>query len=200
MTVIASPRGTASIHFTLALALALAGSVVLAACGGGSGPAATADAVAPSAAAASPSGDDPTPVPNPGATDAPAGVFPVDGGPIPGAEPTLVTPVAGATDIREVVAAGIEATTDGDRVVARVTWWSGVDPCTVLAGLSVDADPDGIHFSVTVREGNGAAPGTMCTEQAILKAAVVDLAPAVAGNTYIVSAAGAPDSVTLVLD
>jgi hypothetical protein len=180
--------------------LGLALAAVLAACGGAS-PSATA-----SSGPTPPSVDDPTPVPLPDPTAVPgaggggaaqpgqgggiAPVLPVDpgagGGADDPAQATMVGPVAGAFDVRDVAATGLWASVDGSRVTALLTWWSGVEPCNVLAG--VDVVRDGTSITLTVREGS-AARDVACIEIAMLKATTVDLGELEPG-TYTLIAAG----------
>ena len=79
----------------------------------------------------------------------------------------------------------------------RVAWWSGVEPCSVLAG--VDVARDGDTFTLTVREGSAAAPDTMCIEIAQYKATIVDLGELDPG-TYTISAFGDAAPVTVTVD
>jgi hypothetical protein len=178
----------------------LALAVILAACGGtASAPdASQATSPATSPAPSTTTGPDPTPVPVPSASDAGGGapgdpggggvVEPAPGGVgDPGGGPALVTPVAGLTGIHPVPASSLAATVTGRRVVVRVSWTSGVEPCYALAG--VDVTRDGSAFLLTIAEGSGAGPDTMCIEIAQLKATDVDLGELEPG-TYDVAAFG----------
>ncbi len=121
------------------------------------------------------------------------GLLPVDPGPGGGVpadpQPTMVTPTTGLTGIHEVPAARLEANVDGRDVAVRVSWWSGVEPCNALAGITVARD--GSTFVLTVNEGSAAAPGMMCIELAVYKAAGVDLGDLEPG-TYTITAFGDP--------
>ena len=86
---------------------------------------------------------------------------------------TPVTPKPNLRDVHDVPATTIEAAMDGRRVAVRVVWWSGVEPCYALSGIATDRT--GSTITLTIREGSGAGENQMCTEQAVLKAAVVDL-------------------------
>jgi hypothetical protein len=197
----------------------LALALLAAACGGASAPTAAApspgDGGGPSATTP-PSVAEPTPVP--GTTGDPGSGTgggqgggsepgnPGTGGPIvdPGPDgnlpanpdPTIVTPTAGLTGVHDVPAANLEAAVNGRNVAARVAWWSGVEPCTALAGITVTRD--GSTFLLTIREGSAAAPDQMCIEIAVYKGAVVDLGELEPG-TYTITAYGdaAPVEVTV---
>jgi hypothetical protein len=179
------------------VALALA----VAACGSAAAP--------PSAPAASPpdasrpAGPTPVPMPsvpadgsitgpggggnpgNPGAGGG-GGVDPGPGGVPDDSQATIVTPVAGLLGIRDVGAASLRAAVDGHRVSVKLAWWSGVEPCSVFAG--VDVVRDGSTFTLTVREGS-ALQGVACIEIAKFKAAIVDLGELDPG-TYTLRAFG----------
>lgn len=128
------------------------------------------------------------------------GAVPVD--PNPGVgdpgnfEPTLVVPNAGATGVREVGAAKLEASVSGRAVTVRIAWWSGVEPCYVLAGVNVVQD--GRTITLTVLEGSGAGPDAVCIEIAVYKATVVELGELEPG-TWTIRAHGdaAPIEVTV---
>jgi len=194
-------------------------TMVTSACGGSSAPSsatgswpASPGPAASAGGAASPAAGEPTPVP--GATRNPdgsaggsgsggsssgspgGGLLPVDPGPGGGApanpEPTMVTPSTGLTGVHEVPVAKLEASVSGRDVAVRVAWWSGVEPCNALAGVTVARD--GGTFVLTVNEGSAAAPDKMCIEIAVYKAAVVDLGELEPG-TYTITAFGDPSPV-----
>lgn len=200
----------------------LALALLTAACGGASAPA-TAPAASSSPGPGGggslptpPSGVEPTPVP--GTSGDPGGgqgggqgggsepANPVGSGPLidPGPDgslpanpdPTIVTPTAGLTGVHEVRASNLEAAVNGRDVAARVEWWSGVEPCTALAGITVAQD--GSTFLLTIQEGSAAAPDQMCIEIAVYKGAVVDLGDLEPGM-YTITAFGdaAPIEVTV---
>jgi hypothetical protein len=112
-------------------------------------------------------------------------------------EPTIVTPGAGLTGVHPVAAAALDTAVNGRDVAVRVAWWSGVEPCTVLAG--VDVVRDGDTFTLTVREGSAAAPDTACIEIAQYKATIVDLGELEPG-TYTIRAFGDAAPVTVTVD
>ena len=98
-----------------------------------------------------------------------------------------MTPTAGLTGIHAVQAADLEATVNGRDVAVRVAWWSGVAPCSALAGITVTRD--GSTFLLTVNEGSAAGPDQACIDIAMYKAAVVDLGELEPG-TYTIRAFG----------
>jgi hypothetical protein len=193
----------------------LALALVTAACGASIAPATNGPSSGPSSgpsAPTPPSVAEPTPVP--GATGDPGGGQgggsepgnPGTGGPIVdpdpdgslpvNPDPTIVTPTGGLTGIHDVPAVNLEAAVNGRDVAARVEWWSGVEPCTALAGINVTRD--GSTFLLTIREGSAAAPDQMCIEIAVYKGAVVGLGDLEPG-TYTITAFGdaAPVEVTI---
>ncbi len=173
--------------------------------------------------AASPTASAPALTPVPGATDggsgsaepgAPSSDGPVSGGGSDGntgsgtgsgpgivdpgqPEPTIVTPVAGLSGVHSIGATKLDAATNGRDLAVRVSWWSGVEPCNVLAG--VDVARDGTTFTLTVREGSAAPPDTACIEIAQYKATVVDLGELEPG-TYTITAFGDAPAVTVTID
>jgi hypothetical protein len=116
------------------------------------------------------------------------GIF--DPAPGPDGEPTIVTPAANVHDLHDVNATKVEAAVDGRAVAVRVSWWSGVEPCTALAGIDVTSDRNLI--TLTVKEGSAAEADVFCTEQAIYKAAVIDLGELEPGSWTIVATGEAP--------
>jgi hypothetical protein len=123
---------------TLAATLTL--SVLLAACSAG------AASAPPSAAPSAP----PTQAPAP--TDPP----PSDGGDGGNVAPDgakVVIPRPGQLDVHPIAAETLSATVEGRRLTVAATWWSGVEPCTILDTVIVDAEDGG--FAITLREGRG---------------------------------------------
>ena len=192
-------------HRPLAAALGLA--LLLAACGG----AAPSSSPSPTPVPSLPVAPDPTAVPgaSDGAGSGGGGSDPGQGGgTLPGdpGDPgagagddgpaTPVQPVAGAVGVHDVVAAGLQAAVDGRRVTVELRWWSGVEPCYVLAG--VDVVRDGSTFTLTILEGSAAGPDVACIEMAMLKSTIVDLGELEPG-TYTIRAFGdaAPVEVTV---
>ena len=112
-------------------------------------------------------------------------------------QPTIVTPGVGLTNIHPVGATKLETAINGRDLAVRVDWYSGVEPCSVLAG--VDVARDGTTFKLTVREGSAAAPDTACIDIAMYKATIVDLGDLDPG-TYTVTAFGDAPAVTVTID
>ncbi len=113
--------------------------------------------------------------------------FPLPGGGgQPGENPTIVVPKPGRLNVHPVGAAKIEARVDGRRVLVRVSWWSGVEPCSVLDSVLVERN--GTNVTITIREGADRLD-VACIEIAMLKATIVDLGELELG-TYTISAGG----------
>lgn len=122
--------------------------------------------------------------------------FPLPGGGgQPGENPTIVVPKPGRLNVHPVGAAKVEARIDGRRVLVRVSWWSGVEPCYVLDSVLVERS--GTNVTITIREGADRLD-VACIEIAMLKATIVDLGE-LAPGTYTISAGGdaAPIQVTV---
>ena len=188
--------------------------LLVAGCAGAGSTASPTATLAPAASADAPGGPSPTAVPGSSDTAPAASPGPDDpstgggsdgdpgAGGDPGAvdpgqpEPTIVAPAAGLTGIHPVSAAALDTALNGNDLAVRVAWWSGVEPCSVLAGVHVARDGD--TFTLTIREGSAAAPDTMCIEIAQYKATIVDLGELDPG-TYTISAFGdaAPVTVTV---
>ncbi len=99
----------------------------------------------------------------------PAGPTPVD----PGAgQPALVIPKPGQLDPHPVSPQQLRASVDGRHVLVKVTWTSGVEPCSVLDSVKVERS--GMTIALTVLEGSS-DPNAMCIEIAMVKATIVDL-------------------------
>jgi len=101
-------------------------------------------------------------------------------------QPTMVTPMAGLMGVHRVGAAALETSVDGGRLSVTIAWWSGVEPCNVLAG--VDVARDGNTITLTVREG-ASRLDVACIEIAVYKATIVDLGELDPGD-YTVAAFG----------
>jgi hypothetical protein len=97
---------------------------------------------------------DPTQAP----PDAPVTAPPSDGtgvdpSPDPGIGGKPVVPRPGqAIGIHSVVADSLAARVDGNTIVVKVMWTSGVEPCTILDSIIVDRGEG--TFTVTLREGS----------------------------------------------
>lgn len=123
-----------------ALALTLTIALVLAACSAG-GASAPSDAPSPPPSAV-PVEPDPTPD-----GDGDNGNIAPDGA-------KVVVPKPGqAIDVQPVPAETLTASLDGRRLTVAATWWSGVEPCSILDSVVVDAEEGG--FAITLNEGRG---------------------------------------------
>ncbi len=129
------------------------------------------------------------------------GVVPPPPEPVPGGnggdavnpEPTFVTILEGLTDVHAVSAVNAAASVKGHHVTLQVEWWSGVEPCSALAGVLVEQD--GADFTVTVNEGM-AQRGVMCIELAVYKGFTVDLGELATG-TYVINVFGIAAPITV---
>lgn len=111
----------------------------------------------------------------------PGGPGPVD----PGlGQAKLVVAKPGQLNPHPVTAANLQASVDGRRVLVKVSWYSGVEPCYVLDSVKVERD--GTNIAITPIEGTG-DPNVACIELAVLKATIVDLGELEPG-TYTISA------------
>jgi hypothetical protein len=154
-------------------------AIALAACssGGAASPAPASPSSPPSVA---PSPSDLAP-PDGSVTD-PGGGVPGDPG--GGAKQVSIWP--NAKDPHDAVVTAIIPALNGRRLAVQLEWWSGVEPCNVLAGI--DVVRNGNAFLLTVKEGVG-DPNAMCIEIAELHATIVDLGELEPG-TYTISAKG----------
>ena len=121
----------------------------------------------------------------------PGALFPLPGG---GAQDVVAKP--GQRDVHPVSVSLIEVRLNGDRIAARLTWTSGVEPCYTLDSVVVARE--GSTITLTVREGSG-FEAVACIEIAVMKATVVDLGPFEPG-TYRIAAShsdAAPVDVTV---
>lgn len=109
-------------------------------------------------------------------------------------EPKLVVARPGQQDPRPVGATRLESSLEGRRVLVKVTWYSGVEPCHVLD--SVDVDRGGNEFVLTLVEGTS-DPNAMCIEIAELKATIVDLGELEPGEYTIRASAGEAPPITV---
>jgi hypothetical protein len=193
------------------LAIAMAATIGLAACSGG-GPAAQ-----PSADPSSP----PSPSAQPGASSDPgtgagggttgggssAGdpgtgvgdVPPLNPQPIdPGAgQPKLVRPQPGRANPHPVVPIAVKASVDGRHVLVKLTWYGGVEPCSVLDSVRVERS--GTDIALTPVEGSS-DPNAICIEIALLKATIVDLGELGPGTYRILSPGSDAPPVEITID
>jgi hypothetical protein len=157
--------------------LVLVSSAALGACGGTAGPSISTPSASPASSLAN---DLPTTIPVPGggsSGDPGSGVVgnpPIDPTPVdPGAgQPALVIPRPGQANIHPVAPTVLQASVDGRRVLVKVTWYGGVEPCSILDSVKVERS--GNDIAITPFEGSGDVDA-MCIEIAVLKATIVDL-------------------------
>jgi hypothetical protein len=123
--------------------------------------------------------------------------LPVDPTPVdPAGQPTLVIPRPGQQNVHPVAPTLLQASVDGRRVLVKVSWYGGVEPCSVLDSVRVAKGAGTI--ALTVLEGSS-DPTAICPEIALLKATIVDLGELEPG-TWTITAPGsdaAPVQVTI---
>jgi len=98
----------------------------------------------------------------------------------------LVVAHRGRIDPHPVGAESIEATLEGRHVSVRLTWWSGIEPCTALDSVAVAKS--GFTINLTIREGANTL-SVACIEIAVHKATVVDVGE-LAPGAYTITAFG----------
>ncbi len=177
------------------LVLGLLAALTFGACSAGA-------AVSPPPTSSPPPSGQPTPG-DPGGGDGTSGNpgtgvgVPGNGGGDPGiGQPTLVVARPGQQGLHPVGALLLEPSVDGRRVLVKVSWYSGVEPCYVLD--SVKIDQGGNEFVLTIFEGSSDL-NAVCIELAMLKATIVDLGEVEPGEYTIRASDGdaAPVTVTV---
>lgn len=160
--------------------LGLLAVLLLGACSSAAAPSSTSPPIAASSSAPAPTSDPGrnsggSAPGNPGQADptAPIGGIvnptPVD----PGlGQPKLVIPRPGQLNPRPVGAANLQPAVNGHHVLVKVTWWSGIEPCSVLD--SVNVERSGTTITIHLIEGTGDA-SAICIDIAEQKATIVDL-------------------------
>jgi len=83
-----------------------------------------------------------------------------------------------------VAPTALQASVDGRHVLVKVTWYGGVEPCSVLDSVVVKTE--GNDISITPIEG-ASDLDAMCIEIAMLKATIVDLGDLEPGSYRIAS-------------
>lgn len=101
-------------------------------------------------------------------------------------QPRIVTPLPGRLNPRPVAPITIRASVDGRHVLVKVTWYGGIEPCSVLDSVVVKRD--GSEIAVTPIEG-ASDQTAICIDIAVLKATIVDLGELEPG-TYRISSPG----------
>jgi hypothetical protein len=186
-------RGHRPLLVPILLAVALTVGV---ACSSAAAPSRSGAATSPSASEPSPGGSEP----GGGSTGDPGtGIaLPIDPTPIDPAagQPTLVVPKPGRLNPHPVAPQTLQASVDGRHVLVKITWASGIAPCSVLD--SVKLERSGTTIALTVIEGADQLD-VACAELAMLKATIVDLGELDAG-TWTITATNsdaAPIEVTI---
>jgi hypothetical protein len=103
-------------------------------------------------------------------------------GPIPSPKPQIVEPTPGMTDVRPTP---FDMATIGedDRTLA-ITFWSGVEPCSVLDHVEVVEGPRAV--TVTLFQGSDPSAGQVaCIDIAALKQVTVTLDQPLAGRDIV---------------
>ena len=128
-----------------------------------------------------------------GVVDPGAPVDPNDPG---GGAAKLVRPQPGQKDPHPVAPTKLETSVDGRHVLVKVSWYSGIEPCSVLDSVRVERS--GSEIAITPLEGIG-DPNAVCIEIAVLKATIVDLGDLDAGTWRITAPTGdaAPIELTI---
>jgi hypothetical protein len=169
------------------LALSIVAATALAACSGAASPS-TARSIAPSGDPAGPTSSAAPPIASshPGdsavgggsAGDPGSGVGPgvpqdpnpVD--PIGGQQPVIVQPLPGRLNPHPVAPVKLEASLDERHLFVKVSWYGGVEPCSVLDSIRVTRS--GFEIAVVPFEG-ASDVRVACIDIAMLKATIVDL-------------------------
>jgi hypothetical protein len=115
-------------------------SLLLVACSAAAGPSASVPPVSssPDAPVTAPPGDPADPSADPGGIG--------DGA-------KVVVPRPGQLDVHDVSADSLTARVDGSTIVVTPTWFSGVEPCTILDTVIVTKGQG--SYAITLREGRG---------------------------------------------
>ncbi len=128
-------------------------------------------------------------VPGDGTTD--PGIVGPDAG-----QPLLVVAKPGQLTPHPVGAMLLEPAVEGRRVLVKVSWYSGVEPCHVLDSVEIDHGAN--EFVITIVEGTS-DPNAMCIEIAQLKATIVDLGELEPGEYMIRASEGEAPPVTVIV-
>lgn len=189
------PRATRTL-----LAMAITTGLVVGACSGTAAPPASASPQPSAPPASQPAPSDPGgsgSAGDPGSgvgVDLPTFPTPVD----PGAgQPQLVVPKPGQANIHPVAPTILQASVNGRRVAVKVTYYSGVEPCSILDSVKVERS--GTDIAISLFDGNG--PGdVMCIEIAVLKATIVDLGELEPGTYRIASPGSEAPPIEITVD
>ena len=186
------------------LAIALAAAVALMGCTAAAAPlpAAGSPTLAPTPSAPPLAATDPGPGAGGGSDGGPGtgvGVVPVDPAPIDPSvgEAKLVRPLPGRLNPHPVLPTDLRASVDGRHVLVKVTWYGGVEPCSVLDSVTVTKS--GREITIVPVEGSS-DPTAICIEIALLKATIVDLGELEPGTWRITSPDGEAAPIVLTID
>ena len=148
-------------------------------------------------ACAATGGSSPSMPPSDQPPDAPVSSPPDDGTrpPDPGGA-RLVIPKPGQLDVHPVNAEAITATVDGRHVTLDITWWSGVEPCSILDTVVVETGPQ--SYAITLREGRGPEE-VACIAIAEQHRTVVDLGELAPGTYTVTDATGGAPAIEVVV-
>jgi len=125
-------------------------------------------------------------------------VTPVDpNDPTGGGAAKLVRPQPGQADPHAVSPVKLETSVDGRHVLVKVSWYSGIEPCSVLDAVKVERSDH--QIAITPMEGIGDR-NVACIDIAVLKATIVDLGELDAGAWRIVAPTGDAAPIELTLD
>lgn len=92
----------------------------------------------------------------------------------------VVIPRPGQLNVRDVAADSLAARVDGSTIVVTATWFSGVEPCSILDQVVVTKSQG--SYAITLREGNG-PEDVVCIAIAELHKTEIAI-PDVAPGTY----------------
>jgi ABC-type transport system substrate-binding protein len=100
-------------------------------------------------------------------------------------QPQLVVARPGQRNLHDVNVNRLQGQVlEGGRVIVRATFYSGIEPCSVLDSVRVIRDGD--NFTITLRQGTGKGD-VACIDIALLKATDIELGVLPAG-TYTIQA------------
>jgi hypothetical protein len=112
-------------------------------------------------------------------------------------QPKLVRPQPGRANPHPVVPIAVQASVDGRHVLVKLTWYGGVEPCSVLDSVRVERS--GTDIALTPVEGSS-DPNAICIEIALLKATIVDLGELEPGTYRIMSPGSGAPPVEITID
>jgi hypothetical protein len=114
----------------------------------------------------------------------------------PPENPTIVVVHPGQADLREVHPVQLSSMINASgRVIVRVRWWGGIEPCEVLDSVAVARD--GSTFTITARVGSQPGGQAVCIDIARDTATLVDLGVLTSGRYTIRPSIGDATPVTV---